>query len=63
MQFAPNLDADRMIQAGHDPKSLTHLLYYPDGGYCGLANPLPPGTDLSGYISEYYTLEELASRA
>lgn len=63
MQFAPNLDAARTIQAGHDPRSLTHLLYYPDGDYCGLANPLPPGADLSGYISRYYTLAELASRA
>jgi len=63
MQSTPQQDAARMIQADHDPRSLTHLLYYPDGGYCGLANPLPPGTDLSGYISRYYTLAELASRA
>jgi len=62
-QFADEAghDAARLIEAGHDPESLVHILTANDGRvYVGLSSPLPPTADLTGYISRYYTLAELA---
>jgi hypothetical protein len=53
-----------MIQDGAAPQALVHVQFYPseyeDDGIQGLSTPLPEGTDLSGYLSRYYTLDELA---
>lgn len=52
------------ISQGQDPKGLVHIMYYPDNLYpnkiMGLSTALPAGSDLSGYIERYYTLEQLA---
>lgn len=58
--------AKTMIEEGADPQGLVHVQFYPEDyqpGECevqGVSTPLPAESDLSGYTSRYYTLEELA---
>ena len=59
-------EAFERIANGEDPYALVHVIYYPgdyflyDEEIMGLSSALPPGHDLGGYSSKYYTLEELA---
>jgi hypothetical protein len=55
------------IAEGADPQGLVHIQHFPrdydghqPGEVLGLSTPLPAGSDLSGYINDYYTLAELA---
>lgn len=57
-------EAQNLILSGRDPESLAHAIYYPKdagGGFMFFSNPLPPGSNLSGLISEYKTLREWAA--
>lgn len=61
------IEARARIRAGEDPQGLVHVQYFPADYWPGrndiqgLSTALPPDSDLSGYISHYYTLAELAA--
>ncbi len=60
-------EAKARIAAGEDPEGLVHVVFFPRDAWCaesaiqGLSTPLAAGSDLSGYTSRYYTLEDLAA--
>lgn len=59
-------EALERIAQGYSPECLVHVIEYPYDYYLygvefqHLSTPLPPDSDLSGHISTYYTLAELA---
>ena len=61
------LEAQELIAQGYGQESLVHFVEYPKDyylygeEYMYLSTPLPPDTNLSGHISIYYRLSELAS--